>query len=184
MLCPQSQCINGLIIVPNHAPLEIILELEEPRGDSRFHFEKMWFERDNCFDIIRTAWGSVVQARELESLKQKLSTCKLSLIEWSKREFKHNVMEISKVKRQLRNLGDRSLNDDELDKQRALKSSLDAPWKMEEIYWKHRSRVKWLTQGDKNTKYFHQTTLARRRTNKIVCIRGSYGTWIQGEKEV
>lgn len=65
MLCPQSQCINGLIIVPNHAPLEIILELEEPRGDRRFHFEEMWFERVDCFDIIKTAWGSVGQAREL-----------------------------------------------------------------------------------------------------------------------
>lgn len=94
----------------------------------------MWFERVDCFDIIKTAWGSVGQTRDLETLKQKLAACKISLIEWNKREFKHNVMEINKVKRDLRNMGNRRLTDDELDEERALKSRLDALWKRDEIY--------------------------------------------------
>lgn len=32
MLCPQAQCINRLIVGSDHAPLEIILELEDPGG--------------------------------------------------------------------------------------------------------------------------------------------------------
>lgn len=36
----------------------------------------------------------------------------------------------------------------------------------EEIYWFQKSRVQWLQFGDRNTKYFHSTTLIRRRKKK------------------
>lgn len=32
----------------------------------------------------------------------------------------------------------------------------------QEAYWYQQSRSKWLRLGDRNTKYFHQSTLAKR----------------------
>lgn len=179
-VCPQAQRLSGLIVGSNQAPLE----LDEQRGKIRFRFEEMWFEHVDCFDIIKNQWSSVGHFGEMDDLKYKLAACKSSLIEQSKREFKNSVKEINKVKRQLRNMSERTLNEDELDEENALKSRLNDLQKREELYWKQRSTVKWLTQGDRNTKYFHQTTLARRRTNKIVCIWGLDGAWILGEKGV
>lgn len=69
------------------------------------------------------------------------------------------------------------------EEERVLKSRLYALVKREEIYWKLRSRVNWLAYGDKNWKFFHQTTLSRRRRNKIL-IKGSDGQWIEGENDI
>ncbi|KAF3785524.1 retrotransposable element ORF2 protein [Nymphaea thermarum] len=41
---------------------------------------------------------------------------------------------------------------------------------MEEIYWRQKSRIKWLKDGDANTKFFHESVKSRRRRNKINVI--------------
>lgn len=43
--------------------------------------------------------------------------------------------------------------------------------KVEEDFWKLRSRVIWLNDGDANTRFFHTTTLNKRQRNKII-VRG------------
>lgn len=92
-ICPQALCVNGLIVRSDHAPLEIIMELNEQRGPRIFRFEEMWFKRVDCFEVIKNAWSREGHIGELGHLKENLTACKSSLTEWSKREFKHNIME-------------------------------------------------------------------------------------------
>jgi hypothetical protein len=47
--------------------------------------------------------------------------------------------------------------------------------KQEEIMWRHKSRVRWLKEGDKNTKFFHKLTIARKTHNKILKIHDREG---------
>ncbi|KAM2614476.1 hypothetical protein TB2_029097 [Malus domestica] len=54
--------------------------------------------------------------------------------------------------------------------------------KMEEKYWKHRARIKWLQNGDSNTKFFHQTAIQRHKFNQIGKLltvkRSGWRAWI------
>lgn len=45
----------------------------------------------------------------------------------------------------------------------------------EEIFWKQRSRVQWLTKGDMNTTFFHRLASNHKRRNTISRLEGEGG---------
>lgn len=61
---------------------------------------------------------------------------------------------------------------------------LDEVYKVEEEYWSKRSKVRWLKEGDKNTRYFHAVTAQRRRVNRIERLKSYEGQQIEGENEL
>ncbi|CAL9020979.1 unnamed protein product [Prunus brigantina] len=42
-----------------------------------------------------------------------------------------------------------------------------------------KSRLKWLQEGDRNTKFFHLTTIIRRRRNRIERLKDDKGVWVE-----
>eukprot|EP00268_Persea_americana_P057790 TRINITY_DN69426_c0_g1_i1.p1 TRINITY_DN69426_c0_g1~~TRINITY_DN69426_c0_g1_i1.p1 ORF type:complete len:137 (-),score=31.04 TRINITY_DN69426_c0_g1_i1:248-658(-) len=52
----------------------------------------------------------------------------------------------------------------------------------EEIKWRQRSRCKWLTEGDKNTIFFHGFAFARRRRTKLSLVDGEKR--LEGKDEI
>ena len=54
----------------------------------------------------------------------------------------------------------------------------------EESLWLQRSRVKWLREGDANTKFFHMTTLQRHKRNKVLKIKNVSGDWVDNPNQV
>ena len=52
---------------------------------------------------------------------------------------------------------------------------LDLILNQEEELWALKSRVNWLVQGDRNTAFFHVSTLVRRKRNQIMAIKNSMG---------
>lgn len=58
-----------------------------------------------------------------------------------------------------------------------LKKELNNVLKQEELLWMQKSRVQWLRVGDKNTKFFHNSTLIRRRRSRIEALLNNHGTW-------
>lgn len=65
-----------------------------------------------------------------------------------------------------------------------LSKKIDLLWSQEEFYWQQRSRVQWLREGDANTKFFHQSTMHRRRRNKVVSLKNSQGNWIENPNQI
>lgn len=67
---------------------------------------------------------------------------------------------------------------------KALQKRIAELWHQEEIFWHQRSPVKWLQEGDKNSRFFYATTLQRRDRNRVQRIKGQNGQLVEGQKEV
>lgn len=64
----------------------------------------MFIQNEDFFEVIRKSWFDGVRTQDMEDLKPKLEVCKRSLIKWSKKECKNNIIEINKVKMKLKNM--------------------------------------------------------------------------------
>jgi hypothetical protein len=56
-----------------------------------------------------------------------------------------------------------------------LKKQLEERQHQEEILWRQKSRVQWLKEGEKNTKFFHRSMIQRRHINHITKLENDQG---------
>ncbi|XP_072088190.1 uncharacterized protein [Arachis hypogaea] len=114
----------------------------------------------------------------------RIKNCKEELKKWSRSTFKRADREIQSKKEELSRLQNSEFTADQQERIQALKESITLLWRQEEKFWGQRSRLKWLQWGDKNTAFFHATTIQRRNKNKIEKLKNTAGQWVCGNKEL
>ncbi|KAL1148134.1 hypothetical protein V6Z11_A10G104400 [Gossypium hirsutum] len=67
---------------------------------------------------------------------------------------------------------------------RTSRSELGCLYTEEESYWAQRSRIAWLKEGDKNTRFFHVRAIERFKKNNIEGITDMDGNWVEGTTNV
>ena len=65
-----------------------------------------------------------------------------------------------------------------------LQKDLEEVLDHERDLWLLKSRVNWMVQGDRNTSFYHVSTLARRKRNLITLVENEGGMWIIEGREV
>ena len=100
-----------------------------------------------------------------------MKALKDELREWSKTPQGNLASQKQSILNQIAELEEvqdqRALNEDEIQLKADLLVEFENLAKFEEISWRQISRVNWLKQEDKNTKFFHKTANSHRRYNNI-----------------
>ncbi|KAK4268200.1 hypothetical protein QN277_024886 [Acacia crassicarpa] len=164
----------------DHHLLFIQCQYETCMRKQPFRFEAAWASHDHFLDVIKDSWlnFSEYDLSRLDSFLSNLKNCRRNLILWSKREFPNSAKRIDLLKARMAELAlqDRSHN---ISKEMLeVKGELDRLLEMEEQYWWQRSRINWLRAGDKNSHFFHVSTIKRRQRNRISCIKDDRGNWL------
>ncbi|RVW24229.1 LINE-1 reverse transcriptase-like [Vitis vinifera] len=120
-------------------------------------------------------------------LVSKLKALKSLLRDWNKLEFGkvevNKALALSQVDFWDKMELSRTLSVQEVDAKRGAKEDFKKWALMEEISWRQKSREVWLSEGDRNTKFFHKMANAHRRGNMLSRVKIN-GVWLTKENEV
>jgi hypothetical protein len=96
------------------------------------------------------------------------------LQQWSKKKFGNVLCELGKSRKRLEELMLKGADNSEIRKETDHMNEL---LYREEMLWLQRSRISWLKEGDRNTRFFHQKAVWRARRNKIKKLKNAEGVW-------
>ena len=155
-----------------------------PRRNRRFHYEALWAKRDDCYDIVESAWNRGSLENTPEGIASNLSLCASALTLWSRDVIGNIPKKIQEHKKLLNTLttldrdGSHSVEINEVRKD--LNGLLDS----EEVLWHQRSKIHWYREGDRNTKFFHFRASERRRKNFILGLWNDDDCWCNDKDSI
>jgi hypothetical protein len=89
------------------------------------------------------------------------------LMDWNKNILGDLEKRISKVKKELEYWRRKGTSPKQVRREGLLCFKLDRLEEQKNTYWKQKAHVKWMKEGDRNTKYFHSVASERRKLNRI-----------------
>ncbi|KAE8770008.1 retrotransposon protein [Hordeum vulgare] len=141
----------------------------------------MWERDPKLPDIISKAWARSRPGGDLGNVSASLKTVMADLRTWSKENFGQMEKQVATLQKELENL---QLNDADRVLIRQKMQQLDELLYREEMMWLQRSRIVWLKEGDRNTKYFHRQAVWRVRRNNIRRLQKEDGSWCNSPSEM
>jgi len=133
---------------------------------------KCWADFQGYDEFVRTTWGSFhFHGCRGYVLRKKLKLMKLSLKEWHQQHTQNLNGKMVLVKNHISFLEEKGemsvLPDDDIAELHDLSINLHSLARAQaSLSWQN-SRMKWLQEGDANSKFFHGVMSARRRHNSI-----------------
>ena len=144
----------------------------------QFRFEKAWVKDEGYEDAIANAWSVSFNGSIMFQVCNKIKECRKKLLAWSKNSLCSLGKKIEEKRNRLQVLEENNRDASWVECE-ALRHEINILIEKEEIYWKQRSRISWLRESDRNTKYFHAKAFARRKKNLTVSLKEMDGMVIE-----
>ena len=149
----------------------------------------MWLQHHN-FKESFSSWWREFEGNGWEGHKfmRKLQFVKAKLKDWNKNTF-------GMLKERKKSISDEIANIDAIEQEGALSSDLAAQRAIrkgeleelilrEEIHWKQKAKIKWVKEGDCNSKLFHKVANGRRNKNFIKVLENERGLVLDSSESI
>ncbi|KAF7148704.1 hypothetical protein RHSIM_Rhsim03G0167500 [Rhododendron simsii] len=183
----QAMVFVEAAVGSDHNPLILDTAVPLNRVGKPFRFESFWVTDGECKEVVSTAWSQACEGTVMNRVCKKLRKCKEELKDWSRQKFGNLRIRIATTKEKLLEVQKRleyGFNTDIMALEKSLIKQLEDLWQKDAMYWHQRSRIKWLQMGDKNSRFFHLSTIQRRQRNQIMRLKDRDGVWRKGNKEI
>ena len=139
---------------------------------------------------FKTWWAELHsnQVANMWSFQQNLEALKSKIKKWNKEEFGNIFQEKRKLEIRLQEIQSIGLNEGYslalLEEEQLMEKKLEEREKQEELLWWQKSRIKWLREREKNSKFFHHSVIQSRFQKNIYSLKNEAGNILEGREEI
>ncbi|GKU91977.1 hypothetical protein SLEP1_g5773 [Rubroshorea leprosula] len=168
---PDAKLINLPRLCSDHHP--IMLNIDPPNRISRAtkppRFEAAWLTHGGFKEVFCRAWMT-----HDHSLPLAISAVRTACFSWNKTVFGDLFRSKRLLRARLRGIQNSPHYNHSLYLQNLEMELLEEYHKVlhaEELFWCQKSRVEWINSGDRNTRFYHASTVIRRAQNRITALK-------------
>lgn len=171
----------------DHWPCILEIGTNIPQSKN-FHFENYWLNMDRFIDTVVNGWAAQEHISDPAMLiTAKFKNLRRSLKAWNK-QIPNMFLVISNIKLILNFLKTiellRNLTLPEWNFRNIISERLILLLKQQRTFWKQRSKIKWVKEGDAGTKFFHAHATISHRKNTITSVQDGQGiNWFNHEEK-
>ncbi|XP_033128722.1 uncharacterized protein LOC108872195 [Brassica rapa] len=175
---PSGRCQYLGFEASDHRTLITVFDSAKRRRNRLFRFDRRLRDNEEVKELIANTWNSNPEA----SVNSRLAQCRRALSTWTREQHFNSKEKINKLKQNLDEaMTDPQGNDDLI---ALLNAELMLAYKAEEEFWRQRSRIMWLSLGDRNSGYFHAVAKGRKARNRMSVIEDSNGIAYYEEEQI
>jgi hypothetical protein len=197
-LISESLVLEGHLLEANilprlgsyHWSIQLWLDTLSSPHRKPFIFRKLWLTNSNFQENAPTWWvkAAITHKTRMYKFQQKLKNYKQKLKDWNKNVF-GNIFQAQKTLEQRmeeiqRLLITTSNTESLLEEEKFIRKQLEDRYAREEILWRKKSRIQWLKEGEKKSKFFPRSMIQRRHINKITRLEDNQGQIIMDHKGI
>ncbi|VFQ92357.1 unnamed protein product [Cuscuta campestris] len=171
----------------DHCPILFLSKPDARNTTKSFRFQNRWLLRDDFRQICKDSWEEIPFHGGMHSLFKRLHHLKEKLSSWNKTHF-GNIFDMIKeaetdaTKAEQLFEADPSTDNKILYNQKL--AELQEAHRREYAFWKQKCNLKWLKDGDANTKFFHSLVKERRRKQQITSLFNDQGQLIDNPDDL
>ncbi|KAJ8769481.1 hypothetical protein K2173_002971 [Erythroxylum novogranatense] len=175
-LFENAVCTNLVAPVSNHSPLLVDTDGSFGLTNRNFRFDNSWLLDNDFFAVVQRSWHGSTNDDFLLRRNKVID----DVHAWGKArnrlrwQQKHIVQQ--KLESEIDSLDHLSIQH--------LKEQWNLFLAEDEIRLKQQAKVFWLQNGNKNSKYFHNSIKARSRGNRIDKLQDASGSWVHSEEGI
>eukprot|EP00253_Pinus_taeda_P022541 PITA_22541 len=174
----------------NHWPIRLEVDIKVNQGKIPFCFEAFWLRDPEFIKNAEEWWRqSTIQGKgKMHTFQLKLKELKEKIKNWNKKEFGNIMKDKQNLEKEMEILQQKMIlegrTEESISKEGTILGNLEERRKQEEILWRQKSRIKWLREGEINTKFFHQAMIKHRQRNRILSIKDKNGNRVVEQAKI
>eukprot|EP00253_Pinus_taeda_P019478 PITA_19478 len=107
---------------------------------------------------------------------------------WNKKEFGDILKARIETEHKLQDINQINITEGFNEERQKLTNSLQEEWEdrclQEETFWRQKPKIQWIKEGERNTKFFHKSTMAHMAHNRITKIKDFQGVELVSHKDM